>query len=407
MSNVVSDSFENTALAFVAKSDWQLKKAYWLFRVVNNKLMAGISTKAANLSLKMHLPVKTIIKKTVFEHFCGGESIEESKDVVHLLSKYKVRAILDYSVEGKHNEEAFDATLLETLRTIENAKGNVEVPYCVFKPTGVGSADLMEKVQLKQELTESEKIAFDKVKNRYLAISQAAFDNDVRLLIDAEDSWYQETIDALVYEMMEKFNKKRAIVFNTYQMYRWVSVQNMKEAHKKAKEAGYILGAKLVRGAYMENERERAKVIGYRDPICADKIATDRSYDEGLKYCVENIGEIELFNGSHNEHSNLYLTELMKKHQIDKGDQRIFFAQLYGMSDNISFVLANVGYNVAKYVPYGPVKFVMPYLIRRAEENTSVAGQSSRELKLLKKEMERRKRSQSPITNPQSPIPNN
>ncbi len=395
MFNVVSDSFENTAMAFVAKSDWQLKKAYWLFRVVNNNLMVKISTKAASLSLKMHLPVKGIIKKTVFEHFCGGESIKESKEAVHLLSTYKVRAILDYSVEGKHNEEAFDATLLETLRTIENAKGNEEVPYCVFKPTGVGSADLMEKVQLKQELTENEKIAFDKVKNRYLAISQAAYGSGVRLLIDAEDSWYQETVDTLVYEMMEKFNKKRAIIFNTYQMYRWVSLQNMKEAHKKAQEAGYILGAKLVRGAYMENERERAQIKGYQDPICTDKHATDKSYDEGLKYCVENIGNIELFNGSHNEHSNLYLTELMKKHQIDKGDYRIFFAQLYGMSDNISFVLANAGYNVAKYVPYGPVKFVMPYLIRRAEENTSVAGQSSRELKLLKKEMERRKRNKN------------
>ncbi len=392
MTSIVNNSFENTALAFVAKSDWQLKKAYWLFRVVNNSLMASIGTKAANLSLKMHLPVKAIIKKTVFEHFCGGESIEESKEVVHLLSKYKVRAILDYSVEGKHNEEAFDATLLETLRTIENAKGNDEIPYCVFKPTGVGSAELMEKVQLKQPLTEEEKKAFEKIKNRYKAISQAAYDNDVRLLIDAEDSWYQETIDALVYEMMEQFNKKRAIVFNTYQMYRWVSLQNMKEAHKKAKEAGYILGAKLVRGAYMENERERAQIKGYQNPICTDKMATDRSYDEGLKYCVENIDEIELFNGSHNEHSNLYLTELMKKHTIAKEDKRIFFAQLYGMSDNISFVLADAGYNVAKYVPYGPVKFVMPYLIRRAEENTSVAGQSSRELKLLKTEIERRKR---------------
>lgn len=391
MTKISNDSFENTELAFVAKSDWQLKKAYWLFRVVNNNMMAKISTQAANISLKMHLPVKGIIKATVFEHFCGGESINESQNTVDVLSKYKVGAILDYSVEGKNNEEAFDATLLETLKTVENAKGNDEIPYCVFKPTGMGSADLMEKIQLGQDLSEEEKTSFEKIRNRYLAICQSAFDNNVRLLIDAEDSWYQETIDELVYEMMEKFNKERAIVFNTYQMYRWASLQNIKDAHASGKKKGFVLGAKLVRGAYMENERERAEIKGYEDPICSDKHATDKSYDDGLKYCVENINNIELFNGSHNEHSNLYLTELMKKHKLEIDDSRIFFAQLYGMSDNISFVLADVGYNVAKYVPYGPVKFVMPYLIRRAEENTSVAGQSSRELMLLKKEIIRRK----------------
>ncbi len=392
MTNISSDSFENTELAFVAKSDWQLKKAYWLFRIVNNSILAKISTGLASLSLKMNLPVKGLIKKTVFEHFCGGESIEESKQVVHLLSKYKVRAILDYSVEGKHNEAAFDATLLETLRTIENAKENEEVPYCVFKPTGMGSAHLMEKIQLKKTLSGAEKKSFEKVKNRYLVVAQAAFDNNVRLLIDAEDSWYQETIDELIYEMMEKFNKKRAIVFNTYQMYRWASLQNIKNAHQLAHERGFILGSKLVRGAYMENERKRAGIKGYEDPICTDKYITDKSYNEGLKYCVENINTIELFSGSHNERSNLYLIALMKNHTIERADKRIFFAQLYGMSDNISFVLSNADYNVAKYVPYGPIKFVMPYLIRRAEENTSVAGQSSRELKLLKMEIDRRKK---------------
>ncbi len=391
MTNISIDSFENTELAFVAKSDWQLKKAYWLFRVVNNNLLAKISTKAANLSLQMHLPVKGMIKKTVFEHFCGGESIEESKNTVHLLAKYKVGAILDYSVEGKNNEEAFDDTLMETLKTIENAKGNSEVPYCVFKPTGMGSAELMEKIQLKEALSEDEKKSFEKIRGRYFAVSQAAFDNDVRLLIDAEDSWYQDTVDELVYEMMEQFNKKRAIIFNTYQMYRWASLQNMKEAQIRATENNFILGAKLVRGAYMENERERAGLKGYKDPICTDKEATDKSYNDGLKFCVENITNTELFNGSHNENSNLYLTKLMQEHGISKFDSRIFFAQLYGMSDNISFVLADADYNVAKYVPYGPVKFVMPYLIRRAEENTSVAGQSSRELKLLASEMNRRR----------------
>ncbi len=391
MTQITKESFENTAMAFVAKNDWQLKKAYWLFRIVNNNLMARISTKAANLSLKLHFPVKGIIKKTVFEHFCGGESIADCKQTVATLSKYKVGAILDYSVEGKHDEAAFDIALMETLKTIEHAKDNPDVPYCVFKPTGMGSALIMEKLQLGKSLTKEEQVAFDKMKNRYLVLSQAAYDNNVRLLIDAEDSWYQDTVDEVVYEMMEQFNKERAIVFNTYQMYRWASLQNIKQAHERAKAKGFVLGAKLVRGAYMENERERAAQHGYKDPICADKKATDDSYNNGLKYCVENIGQIELFNGSHNEYSNQYLTELMDTYGLDKDDKRIYFAQLYGMSDNISFVLADAGYNVAKYVPYGPVKFVMPYLIRRAEENTSVAGQSSRELILLKKELLRRK----------------
>jgi len=249
----------------------------------------------------------------------------------------------------------------------------------------------MEKMQSGMELSDMEKISFKKIRDRYYSISKAAFDNDVRLLVDAEDSWYQDIVDELVYEMMENFNKKRAIVFNTYQMYRKASMQNIKVAHKRGKEKNFILGAKLVRGAYMEKERERAAIKSYDDPICSDKLTTDKNFNQGLKYCIENLQEVELFNGTHNEHSNLYLTELMKKHRLEKDDKRIFFAQLYGMSDNISFVLADAGYNVAKYVPYGPVKFVMPYLIRRANENTSVAGQSSRELTLLKSEIERRK----------------
>ncbi|MCB0495741.1 MAG: proline dehydrogenase family protein [Cyclobacteriaceae bacterium] len=391
MTKITSESFENTEKAFIAKSDWQLKKAYWLFKIVNNNTMARLSTRSANLALKMHLPVKGMIKNTVFEHFCGGESIEESQETVEMLNKYGIGAILDYSVEGKHDEAAFDNALKETMRTIENAKGNKKIPYCVFKPTGMGSAELMEKIQLGKELNDEEKAAFGRVRERYYKLGQAAYDNNIRLLIDAEDSWYQNTIDNLLYEMMEKFNKERAIIFNTYQMYRWASLQNIKDAHARGKEKGFVLGAKLVRGAYMEIERERAKEKGYEDPICADKHATDKSYNDGLKYCIENIGEIELFNGSHNEYSNLYLTELMKKHGLANDDHRIYFSQLYGMSDNISYVLGGEGYNVAKYVPYGPIKHVMPYLIRRAEENTSVAGQSSRELNLLHKEILRRK----------------
>ena len=393
MKKITLKSFNNTALAFALKSNWELKKAYVLFRIINNNAMASVATGAASLALKARLPIKGIIKQTVFGHFCGGEDIQESQLTAQRMAAYHVGAILDYSVEGKSNEVAFNKALDETLKTIENAHGNEAVPYAVFKPTGLGSAKLMEKVQLGLELSDQEAKDFERLKKRYEILAKAAFDSDVRLLIDAEDSWYQMTIDNILYELMAKYNKKRAIVFNTYQMYRWESLSNIEHAHEEAKVKGYVLGAKLVRGAYMENERERAERKGYPDPICKDKEATDKSYNDGLKYCVDNIGEVELFNGSHNEYSNFYLTQLMEDSGLEHSDQRIFFSQLYGMSDNITFVLSDAGYNVAKYLPYGPVKHVMPYLIRRAEENTSVEGQSSRELVLIKEEISRRKAS--------------
>ncbi len=391
MPEITLESFNNTELAFAAKSDWQLKKAYYMFLVVSNPTVANLATSAANLSLKLHLPVKGIIKKTVFEHFCGGEDIEECKQTSNQLAAYNIGSILDYSVEGKHNEAAFDHTMNETLRTIENAKDNPQVPYCVFKPTGIGSALLMEKVQLGESLTPEEEAAFTRMKERYETLGKAAYESNVRLLIDAEDSWYQDTIDKIVYDLMAKYNRQRAIIFNTYQMYRWASLGNMQQAYEQAQEQGYILGAKLVRGAYMEKERERAAEKGYPDPICKNKEETDKSYNDGLKFCVDNITGIELFNGTHNEYSNYYLTRLMADAGLARDDQRIYFVQLYGMSDNISYVLADAGYNVAKYVPYGPVKYVMPYLIRRAQENTSVGGQSSRELTMVKRELQRRR----------------
>ena len=392
MKKITIESFNNTTLAFALRSDWELKKAYLLFRVINNNSVASFATGAASLALKLNMPIKGIIKKTVFSHFCGGEDIQESEVTAERLANYKVGSILDYSVEGKSSEESFEYTLAETLRTIQNAKGNSAVPYAVFKPTGVGSAELMEKVQLGIELSDQETKDFSRLKERYHIMAQAAYDNDVRILIDAEDSWYQMTIDSLIYDLMTEFNKKRAIVFNTYQMYRWESLDNIKHAEEEAASKGYILGAKLVRGAYMENERERAEKKGYPDPICKDKEATDKSYNDGLKYCVENINTVELFNGSHNEESNLYLTQLMEDAGLERNDERIYFSQLYGMSDNITYVLADAGYNVAKYLPYGPVKQVMPYLIRRAEENTSVEGQSSRELILIREELARRRK---------------
>lgn len=387
------ESFDNTETAFAYKSNWQLRKAFYLFNIVKNNTMAAIATFGAKTCLKLHLPIKGIIKATVFEHFCGGETIDECKHTSERMAEYNIGSILDYSVEGKVTEEAFDQSLAETLRTIENAKGNPNVPYSVFKPTGIGSAALMEKVKLGEELTEEEQKDFARLKERYDILCKAAYDNGVRLLIDAEHSWYQDTLDAILYELMEKYNKERAIVFNTYQMYRWDSVDLIKNGHQLANEKGFFLGAKLVRGAYMEVERERAEEKGYTDPICKDKEHTDQCYNDGLKYCVENIDNVELFNGTHNEYSNYYLTEIMAKENLERNDSRIWSVQLFGMSDNISFVMADAGYNVAKYMPYGPIKHVMPYLIRRAQENTSVGGQSSRELTMLRAEMKRRKAS--------------
>ena len=393
MKDLTIDSFKNTEIAFASKSDRQLRKSYYLFKIVNNNAIAGIATFSANIGLKLHLPIKGIIKKTVFEHFCGGENIQECKATSEKIAKYNIKSVLDYSVEGKDTEEAFDNTLNETLGTIENAAGNENVPYAVFKPTGLGSDQLMEKVQLGKALTAEEEAALQRLKDRYEILCQAAHDKGVRLLIDAEHSWYQNFLDDLIYGLMEKYNKERAIVFNTYQMYRWESLDNIKKAHKLATEKGFYLGAKLVRGAYMEVERERAAEKGYKDPICINKQATDDSYNGGLKYCIENINNVELFNGSHNEYSNYYVTQLIEEAGLARDDNRIWNVQLYGMSDNISYVMADAGYNVAKYLPYGPVQYVMPYLTRRAQENTSVGGQSSRELNMLSEEMKRRKNS--------------
>ena len=384
-------SFDDTSIAFSGKSNKELTKTYWIFAAMNNNTVVSIGTSLLKWALNWHLPVKPLIKYTVFEHFCGGESIEDSRKAVKELQKYHIGTILDYSVEGAQTEAGFDATTQEILRTIEEAKGKKELPFCVFKVTGIASTPLLEKVQLKKELSEAEKVAFGKVEQRVDAICKAAFEANVRILIDGEESWIQDPIDTLAYEMMKRYNKQGAIVFNTYQMYRHEMLANLKKGFQAAAMNEVWLGAKLVRGAYMEKERERAAEMGYADPIQPNKEATDRDYNEALKFCLDNKQRIALVSGSHNEYSNYLLATLMEKHSLQPNNPNIWFAQLYGMSDNISYNLANAGYNVAKYVPYGPVASVMPYLIRRAEENTSIAGQSSREFLLVKKEKQRRR----------------
>jgi proline dehydrogenase len=384
-------SFENLEVAFASKSDSDLKKMYLIFATINNNIAVSVGTKLANWAFAFGLPIKGIMKKTMFGHFCGGEDIKDCQSAVDQLSRYHIKSILDYSVEGKGNEESFDATKNEILRTIERAAGDENMPFAVFKVTGLGDFGIMTKIQEGKPLDEKENAAFQNLKKRVDDLCKASFEADTKILVDAEESWFQEVIDQMAYEAMAKHNKKRCIVYNTYQMYRHDSLAKLKRDHQKALEQGYILGAKLVRGAYMEKERDRAEEKGYASPIQPNKDASDKDYDAALVYCIENIDSINLVSGTHNELSNILLTELIDRFGIKPSDERVYFAQLYGMSDNISFNLAKAGYNVVKYVPYGPVEKVMPYLSRRAEENTSVAGQSSREFALVKREISRRK----------------
>lgn len=384
-------SFDDIAVAFSAKSNAALRKANFLFSVVSKPAISKIATGSVRLALTLHLPVKWAIKNTIFSLFCGGETIEDSQKNIENMGKFGIGTILDYSVEGEKTEERFDNTKEETIRTIVQAKKNQNIPFCVFKVTGLGAFDLLEKVQAGVVLSMEEQAAYDRMKDRVQAICQRAFNENVPTLIDAEETWIQDPIDQLAYDMILQFNKERAIIYNTYQMYRVDMLQNLKNAFQNSARDGYYLGAKLVRGAYMEKERERAQEKGYPSPIQPDKAAVDTDFDKGVKFCIDNKQRVSLVCGSHNEYSNYHLAMLMEKHRMQPNDSRVCFAQLYGMSDNISFNLAKAGYNVAKYVPYGPVESVMPYLLRRADENTSVAGQSGRELTLIRKELKRRR----------------
>jgi proline dehydrogenase len=384
-------TFEDTSIAFEYKSDKALRKANFIFSLVNHPWISAFATGSVKLALKLGLPVDGIVKSTVFDHFCGGESIQESERAVQLLARYGVGTILDYSVEGEKSEEGFDRTTDEIIRTIEKGRESKHVPFSVFKVTGICSTELLEKLHSKQQLSVDEVAAYERARRRVNAICESSSVHQVPVLIDAEETWIQDPIDALAYEMMGKYNKQKALIFNTFQLYRKASLQNLKNALAVATQKNYFIGAKLVRGAYMEKERARAEEKGYPSPIHDDKDGSDKDFNASLEFSIEHLDRISVMCGSHNEYSNQYLTELMSKNNITPSDKRVWFAQLFGMSDNISFNLAKEGYNVAKYVPYGPVRAVMPYLFRRAAENTSVAGQSSRELILLRRELQRRR----------------
>jgi len=383
--------FNNTEVAFSLKSDTELDRAYFLFKMISNEPLVRIGTAVTNFALKAHLPVDGLIRATVFDHFCGGVNEMDCLKVVDNMFTKGVSSVLDYSVEGKEEEAQFDAALEMTLKTVEFAKERQAIPFAVFKPTGLGRLDLYTKVGEKQALTADEQAEWNRVLERFEIICKTAHSKDVALLIDGEESWMQDAADALVEDMMRKYNKEKAIVFNTLQMYRWDRMDYLKGLHERAKTDGFYIGMKLVRGAYMEKEHKRAEENGYPTPICASKQATDDNYDAAVDYMMKHIDKMAIFAGTHNEESSYKLMEMLKDNSIEIKDQRIWFGQLYGMSDNISYNLASHGYNVAKYLPFGPVRDVMPYLIRRAEENTSVAGQTSRELNLLKTERQRRK----------------
>ena len=384
-------SFENTEIAFRHSSNTDLKRAYWLFRLININFFVKMGPPVTNFAMKIGLPIKSLIKATIFKHFCGGETIAECDSTIKKLYAGGVGTILDYSVEGEDEEPVFDHTRDEILLTIKRAAGDKAVPITVFKVTGVGRFNLLEKLDASASLTLQEQAEWEKVQARVLAICSEAFNSNVPVMIDAEETWIQKTIDQLALDMMLEFNKEKIIVYNTYQLYRHDKLASLKNDYAFAAKGGFILGAKLVRGAYMEKERKRAAEMGYPSLIQPDKQSTDRDYDLALRFCVEHLDKIAFVAGTHNEGSCRLLADLLNEKKMEHNHPHVYFSQLLGMSDNLSFNLADAGYNVAKYVPYGPVKSVLPYLFRRAQENTAIAGQMSRELGLILKEKERRR----------------
>lgn len=386
-------SFNDTETAFRSKSNADLNRAYWLFKLLSFNWLVQASPVLVKIALWLHLPIKGLIRATAFRHFCGGESIDSCNATIDKLSKFNIGTILDYSVEGKESEEDFEKSLRQTLSTIEKAKRDKNIPFSVFKPSGVGSIQLLEKKNDGKLLSLEEKEQYSRFYKRVFTICQAGYDNNVPIYIDAEESWIQIVVDELAREMMQKFNKDKAIIYNTLQMYRVDRLNYLLNCIDHAKTHEYYLGLKIVRGAYMEKERERASKMGYASPIQENKSATDQDYNAAIALCVEHIDKIYLCAGTHNEESCMRLTQLMHEKNLKNNHEHIWFSQLYGMSDHITYNLAKENYNTSKYVPYGPITSVLPYLIRRAQENTSVAGQTGRELSLIQTEKRRRRNS--------------
>lgn len=383
--------FDNTEVAFSLKSDSELERAYFLFKLIKSEPLVKIGTAVTKFALKSSLPVEGLIRSTVFDHFCGGVNENDCMPIIEKMYEKKVYSVLDYSVEGKEEEQQFDSVLEKTLSLINFVNEKEAMPFAVFKPTGFGRFELYRKLTEGEKLSEAEKKEWERVVDRFEQVAKACYEMNECLLVDAEESWMQKAADDLMESLMEKYNKEKVTIFSTLQLYRHDRLDYLKGLHERARKKGFKIGMKLVRGAYMEKERERAQLKGYTDPICANKAETDQNFNEVLSYMFDNIEDMAIFCGTHNEESSYLLMNMISESGYDKTDQRFWFGQLYGMSDNISYNLADQGYNVAKYLPFGPVKDVMPYLIRRAEENTSVAGQTNRELDLISMEKKRRK----------------
>ena len=383
-------SFDDTQVAFAGKDDAELSKSAWLFRIMSNSTIVDIGSHITQLALQIGLPVQSILKATIYEHFCGGEDLAETEPMVEALASHGVSTILDYGVEAKETQAEFDANLDEQIRCIEYADAHAAVPYVSCKITGYAPFDLLEKLNDGEPLDEEEAQAVERMNQRLTLICEAAAKLDVAVYIDAEESWIQDAIDRIVEDLMARFNREKPAVFNTIQLYRHDRLSYLEKAHKTAAAGGHLLGVKLVRGAYMEKERARAESHGYESPIHATKAEVDVDFDAALVYCLTNISEIAFCAATHNEASCQLVASSARAERLSLDHPHIHFAQLYGMSDHISFNLAKAGFNASKYVPYGPVRDVVPYLIRRAQENRSVAGQVSRELRLIQSEIDRR-----------------
>ena len=382
---------DNTKNGFSLKSNFELKKAYFLFKIISNKSLTNIGKKALEFSLKLRLPVLFLVKGTVFEQFCSGESLNESFKTVKKLHEKNVKSYLHYSVEGLENEESYDTSLNEVLDSIKFVANKKILDFTVFKPTAIASSKILQKVSENKPLEKNEQELYETILSRFDTICSLAHKKGVKILVDAEESWIQDSIDEIVLRMMIKYNKQKTIVFNTSQMYRHDRLEYLERLKNIAEKENFLIGIKLVRGAYIEKENKRALKNNYRSPICDSKELTDLNFNKGASYILLNLNIFSLFSGTHNEESIYKIIDIMKSHNVDNGNQKIWFGQLYGMSDNISFNLANEGFNAIKYLPFGPIKEVIPYLIRRADENTSVKGQTSRELELIKTELKRRK----------------
>lgn len=399
-------SFDNTEFAFEYKSDKQLKKAQFLFSLMGKPWLVKIGTRLAPWSIRMGLPVKGIIRNTIFSQFVGGETLEQTAPVAKKLGEYKVQVILDYGVEGKEGEENFDHACNEFIRVIEYAGTQPNIPFMSIKVTGFARFGLLEKLDEMMRLDDGtlmkrylkaidtlppdEREEWHRVRHRMLRICETAAQKKIGVLVDAEETWIQDPVDALTILMMDTFNKEKVVVYNTIQHYRHDRLKFLMDSYEAAKERKFLLGAKLVRGAYMEKERRRAEEKNYLSPIQPDKESSDKDYNSGLAFCADRLDRISLIVASHNEYSNLLATQLLQQKGLPLNHPHIHWSQLYGMSDNITFNLAHAGCSVSKYLPFGPIKDVVPYLMRRAQENTSVKGQTGRELALIKKELKRR-----------------